>query len=86
MASNAVEGSVDNKIKVSMDNEIIARTAGDTNSLNSAKSYTDQQIAALDIDVTKEETQSVEEVKRQVLNALEPIEVTFSPIVTEVNA
>jgi hypothetical protein len=45
MANNTVEGSVDNKIKVSMDNEIIARTAGDTNSLNSAKSYTDQQIA-----------------------------------------
>lgn len=44
MASNTVVGSVDNKIKVSMDNEIIARTAGDTNSLNSAKSYTDQQI------------------------------------------
>ena len=46
MANNTVEGSVDNKIKVSMDNEITARTAGDTNSLNSAKSYTDQQIAA----------------------------------------
>jgi hypothetical protein len=43
-ADNTVEGSVDNKIKVSMDNEIIARVAGDKNSLNSAKSYTDQQI------------------------------------------
>ena len=44
MADNTVEGSVDNKIKVSIDNEIIARTAGDTTTLNSAKSYVDQQI------------------------------------------